>query len=100
MKYINIIKDSANTYEIIYMDEHLVVRRFGGVFEHDISKYIRVRFDEEEIYGSRLCQNCYNNKRTRVENLTDEIVDKNECALCINKQRFKKYFPKTKNREQ
>jgi hypothetical protein len=41
MKYVTIIKDSADTYEIRYMETPSLVRKvIGGVSEHDLSKFI------------------------------------------------------------
>jgi len=46
MKYVTIIKDSANTYEVRYMETpSLVLKVIGGVFEHDLSKFIKDRFE-------------------------------------------------------
>jgi hypothetical protein len=46
MKYVTITKDSANTYEIRYVETpSLVLKIIGGVFENDLPKFIRDRFD-------------------------------------------------------
>lgn len=49
MKYVMITKDSASTYEVRYMEAPSVVLKvIGGVFEHDLPKFIRDRFDADE----------------------------------------------------
>jgi len=46
MKKIIILKDSASTYEIIYLEDKREIKRIGGLFEHDITKYIRNYLDD------------------------------------------------------
>ena len=42
MKYITIIKDSNSTWEIRYMETPSLVKKvIGGIFEHDLIKYIK-----------------------------------------------------------
>lgn len=49
MKYVTITKDSASTYEIRYMETPSVVLKvIRGVFEHDLLKFVKDRFDEAE----------------------------------------------------
>jgi len=46
MKYVSITKDSFSTYEVRYMETpSLVLKVIGGVFEHDLPKFIRDRFE-------------------------------------------------------
>jgi len=47
-KGIKIYKDSASTYEIMFYEdrEEDVSKTIGGIFEHDLSKFIRHFFNQ------------------------------------------------------
>ncbi len=63
MKYVTIIKDSADTYEIRYVESpSVVVKVIGGIFEHDLLKFIKDRFDKSDNDGySSKCFRCNDN---------------------------------------
>jgi hypothetical protein len=83
MKYVIIIKDGADTYEVRYMETpSLVLKTIGGVFEHDLPKFIRDRFNEIKGISFRVCQKHYDKRIHRGIVSIDEIVPDNECSLC------------------
>ncbi len=48
MKYVTIIKDSQDTYEVKYMENSVVLKVIGGIFEHDLVKFIKDRFNPKK----------------------------------------------------
>ena len=36
-----IYKDTASTYEVVYYEEGKIIKRVGGIFEHDLRKFIK-----------------------------------------------------------
>jgi len=44
MKEIKIYKDSFSTFEIVYFEDDAEIKRIGGIFEHDLIKFIKDYF--------------------------------------------------------
>jgi hypothetical protein len=40
MKIVEVLKESASTYEVIYLLNGREVKRIGGIFLHDLHKFI------------------------------------------------------------
>jgi len=49
MRIVEILMDSASTYEIIYLSGGREVKRIGGIFLHDLHKFIKDFLEEREI---------------------------------------------------
>ena len=50
MKNIKIYKDTHSTYETVYLEDDKVVKITGGIFEHDLIKFIKDFFNNRQPY--------------------------------------------------